>query len=168
MRLLFSGTEFLWETVNFLILVVVLWRILYQPVRKFLDERTASIEGQIRAAEEQRAAAEKMRADLEKQLAEQSRQAKEYIDQAVRRGEALQAEIIAKAKQEAEEIRQRAILDIQLEKEKAWSELKEHVVQLSFELASEGGACLLDQSAHERLIEDTLAKLDDPQMGEPV
>ncbi|MGI6148358.1 MAG: F0F1 ATP synthase subunit B [Firmicutes bacterium] len=165
---MFSGTEFLWETVNFLILVVVLWRILYQPVRKFLDERTASIEGQIRAAEEQRAAAEKMRADLEKQLAEQSRQAKEYIDQAVRRGEALQAEIIAKAKQEAEEIRQRAILDIQLEKEKAWSELKEHVVQLSFELASKVVRASLDQSAHERLIEDTLAKLDDPQMGEPV
>ena len=112
----------------------ILHRILYKPVRKFLDERTAQIESQIRSAEEQKAAADKMRQELELQLAEQSRQAKEYIDEAIRRGEALQEEIIAKAKQEAEEIRQKAILDISLEKEKAWAELKEGVVQLSFEL----------------------------------
>ena len=87
--------EFVQQTVNFLVLTYALYRILYKPVRKFMDERTASIENQIRAAEEEKAAAVKMRQDLEKQLAEQSRQAKEYIDQAIRRGEALQEEIIA-------------------------------------------------------------------------
>ena len=122
-----------------------------------MDERTASIENQIRAAEEEKAAAVKMRQDLEKQLAEQSRQAKEYIDQAIRRGEALQEEIIAQAKKEADEIRQRAVLDIQLEKDKAWAELKENVVQLSFDLASKMVRASLDQEAHERLIQDTLA-----------
>ena len=120
MRLLFNVMEFVQQTVNFLVLTYALYRILYKPVRKFMDERTASIENQIRAAEEEKAAAVKMRQDLEKQLAEQSRQAKEYIDQAIRRGEALQEEIIAQAKKEADEIRQRAVLDIQLEKDKAW------------------------------------------------
>ncbi|HHT72630.1 MAG TPA: F0F1 ATP synthase subunit B [Firmicutes bacterium] len=160
--------EFVQQTVNFLVLTYALYRILYKPVRKFMDERTASIENQIRAAEEEKAAAVKMRQDLEKQLAEQSRQAKEYIDQAIRRGEALQEEIIAQAKKEADEIRQRAVLDIQLEKDKAWAELKENVVQLSFDLASKMVRASLDQEAHERLIQDTLAKLDESQLGESV
>ena len=47
------------------------------------------------------------------------------------------------------------------------SELKEHGSAI-LELASKVVRASLDQSAHERLIEDTLAKLDDPQMGEPV
>ncbi|NLM39705.1 MAG: F0F1 ATP synthase subunit B [Firmicutes bacterium] len=165
---MFNATEFLQQTVNFLILMFILHRILYKPVRKFLDERTAQIESQIRSAEEQKAAADKMRQELELQLAEQSRQAKEYIDQAIRRGEALQEEIIAKAKQEAEEIRQKAILDISLEKEKAWAELKEGVVQLSFELTEKVLRSSLDQAAHQRLIQDALEKLDDAQLGEPV
>jgi F-type H+-transporting ATPase subunit b len=165
---LFNVMEFVQQTVNFLVLTYALYRILYKPVRKFMDERTASIENQIRAAEEEKAAAVKMRQDLEKQLAEQSRQAKEYIDQAIRRGEALQEEIIAQAKKEADEIRQRAVLDIQLEKDKAWAELKENVVQLSFDLASKMVRASLDQEAHERLIQDTLAKLDESQLGESV
>lgn len=165
---MFNVMEFVQQTVNFLVLTYALYRILYKPVRKFMDERTASIENQIRAAEEEKAAAVKMRQDLEKQLAEQSRQAKEYIDQAIRRGEALQEEIIVQAKKEADEIRQRAVLDIQLEKDKAWAELKENVVQLSFDLASKMVRASLDQEAHERLIQDTLAKLDESQLGESV
>ncbi len=133
-----------------------------------MDERTAQIENQIRSAEEQKAAAEKMRQELEVQLAEQSRQAREYIDEAIKRGEALQEEIVAKAKQEAEEIRQKAILDINLEKEKAWAELKEGVVQLSFELTEKVLRGSLDKETHERLIKDALENLDDAQLGEPV
>lgn len=133
-----------------------------------MDERTAQIENQIRSAEEQKAAAEKMRQELEVQLAEQSRQAREYIDEAIKRGEALQEEIVAKAKQEAEEIRQKAILDINLEKEKAWAELKEGVVQLSFELTEKVLRGSLDKETHERLIKDALESLDDAQLGEPV
>lgn len=133
-----------------------------------MDERTAQIENQIRSAEEQKAAAEKMRQELEVQLAEQSRQARKYIDEAIKRGEALQEEIVAKAKQEAEEIRQKAILDINLEKEKAWAELKEGVVQLSFELTEKVLRGSLDKETHERLIKDALENLDDAQLGEPV
>lgn len=133
-----------------------------------MDERTAQIENQIRSAEEQKAAAEKMRQELEVQLAEQSRQAREYIDEAIKRGEALQEEIVAKAKQEAEEIRHKAILDINLEKEKAWAELKEGVVQLSFELTEKVLRGSLDKETHERLIKDALENLDDAQLGEPV
>lgn len=161
-------TEFLQQTVNFLVLFGFLTYILYKPVRKFLDERTASIESQIRSAEEQKAAAEKMRQDLEVQLANQSRMAKEHIDEAIRRGEAMQQEIIAQAKQEAEQIRQRAVLDINLEKEKAWSELKENVVQLSFDLTAKVLQGSLDPKAHEKLIKDSLEQLDSEQMGETV
>jgi len=165
---LFNFSEFFWQIVNFLVLAYILTRVLYKPVRKFLDERSAFVENQLRTAEENRRAAEKMRQDLEKQLAEQSKQAKEYIDQALRRGEALQEEIIAKAKQEADEIRQRAVLDIQLEKEKAWAELREQAAQLSLELASKVMKASLDHQTHEHLIRDTLAALDEGQLGERI
>ena len=42
------------------------------------------------------------------------------------------------------------------------------MVQLSFDLASKMVRASLDQEAHERLIQDTLAKLDESQLGESV
>ena len=53
------------------------------------------------------------------------------------------------------------------EKDKAWAELKENVVQLSLTWHRRWLE-LFDQEAHERLIQDTLAKLDESQLGESV
>jgi len=95
---LFDTSTMLASTVNFILLLIILTRLLYKPVRSFLDERTRSIEQQIKSANEQNEAAAKLHNQLEAELKQSKQKAKEYLDQAVRRGEEIQTEMVAEAK----------------------------------------------------------------------
>ncbi|HEY8432720.1 MAG TPA: F0F1 ATP synthase subunit delta [Sandaracinaceae bacterium] len=53
-----DGTTLLFETINFVVLVLVLWRILYRPLRESIDARRHAIREEQRAAERARADAE--------------------------------------------------------------------------------------------------------------
>jgi len=64
-----------WSTVllqilNFVIMALVLWRFLFKPVARILDERSARVTSALDEAEQKRQAAEAMRTEYEGKLAE--------------------------------------------------------------------------------------------------
>ncbi len=151
---------FLQQTVNFILLMILLSYVFYKPVRKVIDDRTKAIEDQIESAKNDRETAEKLRLDLEKRLAESRNEAKEYIDQAIKRGEQMKEDLLNEARAEIEKMKARAQKDIELEKEKAWAELKNNVAGLSFEIASKLVKESLDQEKHQSLINEAILSLD--------
>ena len=157
---------FLQQTVNFLILLFLLKRFLYQPVRKFLDERTAAIEASIQKAETDKHEAERLRVELEKRLAEGRQEAKEYLDNAIRRSEQTHEELLSAARAEAEQLKKRAQEEVRLEQEQAWAELKDQVVQISFQIASKVVKDSMDEGRHEALVQDVIRELDEKVLGE--
>lgn len=159
---------FLAQTVNFILLVILLYRLLYKPVRTFIDNRTAEIEGQIQSAEENQAASLALRQELEEQTRDSRRQARQYLDDAAKRAETLQAEMLQEAKEEAAAIIRRAQEVTELDREKAWAELKEQVGELSLLLASKVITQSLDQAQHQALIDETLGQLDALSEGRPL
>lgn len=159
---------FLAQTVNFILLVLLLYRLLYKPVRTFLDNRTAEIEGQIRAAEENQAASIALRQQLEEQAKDSRQQARKFLDEATKRAEVLQAEMLQEARKEAAAIIRRAQEVTELEKEKAWAELKEQVAELSLLLASKVITQSLDEQQHQALISETMGQLDSLSKGKLV
>lgn len=159
---------FLAQTVNFILLVLLLYRLLYKPVRTFLDNRTAEIEGQIRAAEENQAASIALRQQLEEQAKDSRQQARKFLDEATKRAEVLQAEMLQEAREEAAAIIRRAQEVTELEKAKAWAELKEQVAELSLLLASKVITQSLDEQQHQALISETMGQLDSLSKGKLV
>lgn len=159
---------FLAQTVNFILLVLLLYRLLYKPVRTFLDNRTAEIEGQIKAAEENQAASIALRQQLEEQAKDSRQQARKFLDEATKRAEVLQAEMLQEAREEAAAIIRRAQEVTELEKEKAWAELKEQVAELSLLLASKVITQSLDEQQHQALISETMGQLDSLSKGKLV
>jgi F-type H+-transporting ATPase subunit b len=153
------------QTVNFILLVLLLYKLLYKPVREFMDKRTAEIEAQIRSAEENQKAAEVLRLELEQQVKESRQQARQIIDEATKRAEEIQTQLVAEAKAEAQAVLNRARREIQLEKEKAWAELKQHLGELSVLLASKVINESLDEAQHRRLIAETISQLDTLEKG---
>lgn len=153
------------QTINFILLVFLLYKLLYKPVRNFMDQRTAEIELQIRSAEENQKAAEALRLELERQSQESRQQARQIIDEATKRAEEVQAKLIAEAKAEARAILDRAQREVQLEKEKAWAELKQQVGELAVLLASKVINASLDDAQHSRLIAETIDQLDTLDKG---
>lgn len=155
-----DGSLFIAQTVNFVLLIALLYYLLYKPVRTFMDKRTEEIQGQIRNAEENQAAAAALRNQLEEQAKDSRQQARQFLDEAAKRAEAMQAEMIKEARDDAAAIIRRAQEVTDLEKEKAWAELKGQVGELSLLLASKVINDSLDQSQHERLIEQAMSQLD--------
>ncbi len=158
--------QFLQQAVNFLILMLILRHFLYQPVRKFLDDRRQSIENDIAEAEKSREEAEEMRAELEQRLAEGRQEAREYLDNAVRRSEQVHEDLLNEAKQEAEQLKARAQEEIRRQQEQAWAELKDQVVNLSFQIASRVVQDSLDETRHKQLVQEVVEDLDEETLGE--
>src|SRR5690606_1816875 len=109
--------------------------------------------------------AEALRLELEQQAKESRQQARQIIDDATKRAEEVQARLIAEAKAEARAVPERAQREIQLEKEKAWAELKQQVGELSVLLASKVINETIDAAQHRRLIADTISQLDSLEKG---
>lgn len=156
---------FLAQTVNFILLIGILYYLLYKPVRQFMDQRTAEIEGQIRSAEENQKAAEALRLELEKQTQESRQQARQFLDEATRRAEQVQSQLIAEARAEAQTIIEKAREAAQREKEQAWQELKQQAGELSLLLASKVIKESLDQAKHQSIIDETIGQLDTLSKG---
>lgn len=153
------------QIINFIILMGLLYRLLYKPVRAFMDKRTEEIEEQIKSAEKNQAAAEALRIELEKRTSESRQQARQFLDEAAKRAETLQSDMLAQARKEAEAVVTRAQKIAKLETEKAWAELKTEVGELSLLLASKIISESLDQEQHQYLIDETLQQLGSAGKG---
>ena len=153
------------QTVNFILLVLLLYTLLYKPVREFMDNRTDELEAQIRSAEESEKAAEVLRLELEQQVKESRQQASQIIDEATKRADEIQTQLVAEAKAESQAVLNRAQREIQLVKEKAWAELKQHLGELSVLLASKVINESHDEAQHRRLIAETISQLATLEKG---
>lgn len=146
------------QTVNFLILLLVMRLLVYKPVLKMLDERRRRIAEGLSAAD----------ASKEREV-EAARQAQEAIEGARREGQGIvaQAQQVAQRVQEdgrqqaqaqAELILERARSEIQLERDNAIAELRREFADLTISAAEKVIEQSLDRNAHQRLINEALAQ----------
>ena len=87
-----SLTKFLLHLLNFAILFVALWLILYKPVMKFIRERQERIDREKREAEENLRASEEARRETEERLGAIDREIEEKRHAADRENQLREAE----------------------------------------------------------------------------
>ncbi len=151
------------QILNTIILCAVLSWLLYKPVTKFLNARKEKIAAQIDSAEEKLAAANKLKADYEARLKNIEAEKISILDSARAAANKNSQQIISAAKSEAENIRNRAMLDIQREQEKAKDEMKNQIVEISSLISGKFIAANMTEEEKNRLIEDTISDLEGVQ-----
>ena len=142
--------------INFVILFGLLSFLLYKPVLKMLDERSARIKEGIEYAEhmkEESARAEEM---VKAQLEAGRKEGQAIIAQAAQVGERLREESRQEARKEAEALIAKARLEIQKEREEAIQQLRAEFVDLALLAAEKVINQSLDRKAHQQLVEQTL------------
>ena len=124
-----------WTTVVFTLLVLLLKKFAWKPILSAVDERNKSIKDSLAQAEKARSEMSELTANNEKIIA----QAKVDRDIILKEARDMKNEIISEAKdkasQEAEKLVSTAKEQILNEKMKAITELKNHVADLSIEMA---------------------------------
>lgn len=151
-----DGPTFLWHTINFIVLIVLLTKFLYKPVGDLLEERTRRIEESLAAAEQARAQVAQADRERDELLASARRERQELLIEAQQMAERLKSEARATAQVEADRIVETARQEAEAERAQAMAELKREVASLAVQAAERIISKSLDDQAHRKLVEDFL------------
>lgn len=147
------------QLVNFVLLAVLLWVLLYKPVLRMMSQRKERIARSMADVDAARESAAKAQQEYDRKIVEAQRKAQEIIAQASQASDKVGAEIKAEAAREAEAIKQKAREEAAQEKAHVLSEVQSQIASLSM-LATErvlGEA--VDAKAQRKLIDQFLAEL---------
>jgi F-type H+-transporting ATPase subunit b len=146
------------QIANFFVLLVILRLTLYKPILKMLDERKQRIAEGLNAAELARAEAAQAQANIEAQLAEGRKQGQEIVANAQQIAARIQAEAREQATKDRDASLERARAEIQLERDRAISELRGEFAEITVSAAEKVIGQSLDRTAHQRIIDEALAE----------
>lgn len=111
----FDWITFLFQAINFLVLVFVLWRLLWKPLRTHMAARAEAIREGLAEAEAGRVAAKRLQQEAAEALTRGQRAEEEAARRAEAEAEARRAELIAEARTEAAAERDRMLAQVRVE-----------------------------------------------------
>jgi F-type H+-transporting ATPase subunit b len=151
---------FLWQVVNFAILVAILLFFARKPIRDLLKNRTESIQKSIEEAREAREKAEEALAKVEERLKEKDREVADILATAERSGLKEREAIIEEGERLSRKIVEQARANIEYELKQAREAIKAEAVELAMEIAEKKIREKLSEEEQKRLFEESLKKLE--------
>lgn len=151
---------FLAQLINFGTVIALLWWLLYKPVSKMLNDRTARIEASLREADDVKKQLANAKSGYEAELTRARQEAAAIVAQAQDRAKAQEAEIVAQARREADRVREEARVQAMQERDQMMREAKNQIAELVTLTASRVLDAELKAGGHDKLIAESLAALD--------
>jgi F-type H+-transporting ATPase subunit b len=148
---------FMWTWIIFLLALPLMWKFVMGPVTTALAQRDEQAFAAIESAEKAAQQAEKVRAEVEVKLGEAQASAAKMLSEARERAEKREHEIIELAKKEADTLRERAKADINSAKDQALAAIREQVVDISLDAASQILKRRVDAEDDRRLVSELVS-----------
>lgn len=146
---------------NLFLLFLIIKYFLYNPVKKMLANRQATIDGDYKAANDAKEAALAEKAAYEEKISEAKTEAENVIKNAVSVASAREKEMLSEAKEKAEGIIRKAESDAILERKKAEASLKKEIVEVSSMLTEKVLERNISEADHKRLIDSFIEGIGD-------
>jgi len=142
--------------VNFLVLFGLLTAILYKPVLRMLDQRSARIKESLEQAEKIKEQASRSEEQIKAAVEAARKEGQAIIAQASQIAEKIKEEAKDNARKEAEIIIKKAKDEIKLERDKSIGELRAEFANLTILAAEKVIKESLDAQKHRKLINEVL------------
>jgi len=142
------------EILNFTVLGVVLYFLLFRPMMRRIREEEAERERLLEEREEQRQEAQRIREDLEERLDSAEERASEIVDEAREKAEAERSQLIEEAEQEVEQILLEAQEDAQTLRGRAMSDFHDEMLDAIMTLSGQVIRQVAPPEVHDKLVED--------------
>ncbi len=150
---------FIAQLVNFVLVLLVLWKWVYQPLVKLLDERSKRIEQSMKHAEE---IEEKMKSVEEEQgrlLSEAKASAAAVMEQAREDAERRKSEMLHLAKEEVQRVVVQGKEQLRSEKQQMIREAKVEMAEIAVEAAKRVLQESIDEKRSQTIAEQAISKL---------
>ena len=150
-----------WTLIVFASLLLILRKYAWGPIVDAVDSREKGIQAAIDGAAELNAEAAKLLEEHREQMADARRQASEILAEAKIASERVRKELEEKARTEAQGIVERALAEIERERDGALETLRRESVDLALAAASQLMQESFDQETDRQLVERYLNELVD-------
>jgi F-type H+-transporting ATPase subunit b len=156
-----------WEIITFAILLFLLYRYVYPPIKDQIQRRQSEIELAIDEAQKTRSEARELLAEYRRQIDEARGEARQILDEARKQGEAARERAKREAREEGDRIIQRAREEIDREREEAVRQVRQEVAGMVIQTSERVLGRSLEHDDHERLISEALDSLEREVAGTP-
>lgn len=148
---------------NGIILAVILSYILYKPVKEFMRKRTEKIQGKINDADSTMAKANELITEYDQKIKDINKERIEILEAARLEAADESKIILAEARKEAQAVKERSLESVSKERKRLQEESRLYIIELASLMAKEYISESIDDSAQEKIFEETLARLEDTQ-----
>ncbi|NQV15912.1 F0F1 ATP synthase subunit B [bacterium] len=146
----------IWTWITFIIVLVILGTKAWKPMIKALEDREHYIRESLEEAAAARKEADKIALEYEEMVARARHEAQQIVAAGKETAERMKTEILNEAQDKSAGILKQAEAQITAEREKAISEIRNQIVDISIAAAEKIIDKSLTRADNERLIEDAL------------
>ena len=150
---------FIWTILTFLILFFVLAKFAWKPLLIALETRENTIKSSLEDAEKAKTELERLNAESEEIMAKARSEAQTIRVEAKSAAEKIKADVMVQAGEDAKKNRDEAQKQINVEKDKAISEIRQEVVSLTMTVAEKVIRKNLSKEDNQSLIDDSIQHL---------
>jgi F-type H+-transporting ATPase subunit b len=151
--------DLIWRTVNFVVFAAILIKLAAKPAKKFFGQRSQDVVTTLEEIKARQADAEAAVKAAEVRLAEVAKERDKVIQQYKAEGEMEKAKILDKANLVAARIKEMAAFTIEQETKKAAQNLKEEIVGLATQMATDMITKKATYADQQGLVEEYLKKV---------
>ena len=144
------------QIVSFLVLLFILYKFLYKPLLRMLDERSERIKDSLESAERVKEEAAANQAQMQDDIQKAREEGQQMIAQAREVADRFRDEEMAQAREEIASERTKAGADIQRERDAAIEDLRREFAGLAISAAERVVERSLDESLHRDIIDKVL------------
>ena len=149
-----------WTLVVFFVSWLILRKVAFPRIRQALDDRRKGINDSIDAAEAIRGEAEKVLAEYRERLAEARQQAEQIVQRARQTAEAQVREAHAEGESKREQLLAQAKRDIETQTRRSIDQIRREVADLTVLATEKVTRKTLTEADQRRLVQDALSELD--------
>ncbi len=140
-------------------LFLLLSYLLFNPVRKVLEERKTKIATTINEASESLIEAKEMKAEYESKLKNIDKEAEAILAEARQKAIANENRIVGEAREEASRIIKRANEEAELERKRVADEMKQEMITIAAAMAEKVVKANINTQIQDTLVEETLKEM---------
>jgi F-type H+-transporting ATPase subunit b len=150
---------FIWTMVVFLLLLFILSKFAWKPMLEALRKREETIRGAVEEAKHARAETERVRNEFQAEMNKAYAEIPKMMDEARRDAQVLADEMRAKAVADVQTERQRLRREIETARDQALKELQDHAANLATLISAKALKRAVSADDHRRLVDEALVEL---------
>lgn len=165
--LTFDFWTWLFQSINVLVIMLLLYKFLWQPIQAVMNKREKFVEDQLDHASTSRAEAERLLEEYQARMREAQQEAEAVIKAATEKAEEAGQRIVREAEEEAERTLERARTEIAREREKALTAIRDEVTGLVVLAAGKLIGKTLSEDDHKHLVQEFVDQVAAAEANKP-